>query len=395
MNAAILEQARELEPRLVEIRQTIHGHPELGFAEHRTAALVAETLNSLGIEVRAGVGRTGVVGQVGRGVPVVVLRADMDALPIQEQNSVEYASEVPGVMHACGHDVHTACLLGAAMLLKDSHPDGRVRFLFQPSEEGMDEEGKSGATRMIEDRALDDAEAVFATHVDTQYESGTVACSPGYVMASLDNFRIVILGRGAHGAQAHLGIDAILLASQVVSALHTIVSRRIPALDSAVISVGTIQGGTKENILATEVELRGTVRSFDPHVRETVFEEIRRACGIARVLGGDYQLTLQEGYPALRNDLNLAVFAHDVAAQLVGEGATRELKPEMGSEDFSFYTRKAPGCYLVLGARPPGQPMRPLHQAGFDVDESILPLGAALMAELARRYLEERPLKKG
>jgi amidohydrolase len=394
MHTTTLARANTLAPKLIEIRRLIHSHPELGFTEFRTAALVADILNSLGIETKTGVAKTGVVGNLGIGGPLVALRAEMDALPIQELNQVVYASQAPGVMHACGHDVHTACLLGAAMLLKDMPLNGRVRFLFQPSEEGMDEEGKSGARRMVEEGAFEGVQAVFGMHVDSQFNSGMLACSPGYILAALDNFKIVILGRAAHGAQAYLGVDAISLAAQVINALHTIVSRRVPALESAVLSIGMIQGGTKENNLAEQVELRGTIRTFDPDIRQKLIDEMHKACSIARVLGGEYQLTLQTGYPSLRNDPILAAFAHNLAAGLVGAQAVEDIKPEMGSEDFSFFTQKSPGCYLSLGVRPPGQPMRLPHSPNFDVDESAIPLGAAVLAELAYQYLEKKPLEK-
>jgi amidohydrolase len=393
MHTTLLERANHLAPKLIDIRRLIHRHPELGFGEFRTAALVADTLDSLGIEIKTGVAKTGVVGNLGTGSSLVALRAEMDALPIQELNQVVYASEVPGVMHACGHDVHTACLLGAAMLLKDVPLSGRVRFLFQPSEEGMDEEGKSGARRMVEEGAFEHVQAVFGLHVDSQLASGMLACSPGYILAALDNFKIVILGRAAHGAQAYLGVDAISLAAQVVTALHTIVSRRIPALESAVLSIGMIQGGTKENNLAEQVELRGTIRTFDPDIRQKLIDEMHKACSIARVLGGDYQLTIPAGYPSLCNDPTLAAFARNLAVNLVGAQAVADINPEMGSEDFSFYTQKSPGCYLSLGVRPPGQPMRPPHNPNFDVDETVIPLGAAVLAGLAYQYLEKKPLE--
>ena len=393
MYTTILERAKVLAPKLIAIRRLIHRHPELGFGEFHTAALVADVLRSLGIEITTGVAKTGVVGSIGKGGPLVALRADMDALPIQEMNYVAYASDVPGVMHACGHDVHTACLLGAAMLLKDMQLIGRVRFLFRPSEEGMDEDGKSGAQRMVEEGAFENVQAVFGLHVDSKYAAGTLACSPGYILAAMDNFKIVILGSVAHGAQAYLGADAISLASQVVNALHTIVSRRVPALESAVLSIGMIQGGTKENNLAEQVELRGTIRTFNPEIRQKLIDEMHKACSIAKVLGGDYQLTIQAGYPALRNDPTLATFARNLAASLVGTQAVEEIHPEMGSEDFSFYTQMTPGSYLSLGVRTPGQPMRPLHSSIFDVDESAIPLGAAVLAELAYQYLERKPLE--
>lgn len=393
MNTSLLQRANELAPKLVELRRTIHRHPELGFDEYRTAAFVGSVLRNIDVPIQTGVGKTGIVGTIGKNGPIIALRADMDALPIQELNLTEYASEVSGVMHACGHDVHTACLLGAAMLLKDMELKGQVRLLFQPSEESMDEQGKSGAVRMIEDGAIEDVRAVFGLHVDSKYEAGSLACAPGYVLAALDNFKIVIFGRAAHGAQAYLGVDAISLAAQVINAMHTIISRRIPAIDSAVISIGLIQGGTKENNLAEQVELRGTVRSYDPNIRKKLVEEVHKACSIARSLGGDYQLTIQEGYPALWNDPDLAGFTRQAACDLIGPELVTLVTPEMGSEDFSYYTQHAPGCYVTLGTRTKGDPARPLHHPNFDIDESVLPLGAAIMAWLAFRCLEQNPLE--
>ncbi len=390
MDNQILENANQLAARIVELRRAIHREPELGFAEHRTADLVAGTLRSLGLRVETGVAKTGVVGYIGSEGPVVALRADMDALPIQEQNQTDYASAVPDVMHACGHDAHTACLLGAAMILSRIPLAGQVRLLFQPSEEGMDAEGKSGGRRMAEEGIVDGVSAVACLHVDSTYPAGTVACSAGPIAASMDNFVITILGRAAHGAQAHLGVDAILLAAQVVTALHTVVARRIAAMDCGLISIGTIHGGTKENNLCDRVELRGTIRAMDPNVRRTLIDEVERACGIARTLGGDYKLELTEGYPALSNDPALTAFARRVAGGLVRPEDVRDIVAEMGAEDFAFMAQRAPACYMLLGVGFPGQPPRPPHTPIFDIDEAALPLGAALLAQFACTYLEEK-----
>ena len=382
----MLVRARRLLPRLIEIRRAFHQHPELSFQEHRTARAVAEILSDLGLKPRTGIARTGVVADMGQGHPIVALRADMDALPIQEENDVAYASENPGVMHACGHDVHMASLLGGAMLLAEIRFEGAVRFVFQPSEEGQDEEGKSGAMRMVEEGVMEGVDAVFGMHVDDATYAGTAGVSPKPVMAATDGFRIVVKGRGGHGAYPHKGVDSIMLAAEIVSALHKIVSRRISPLDSGVITVGSIHGGTKANIIPDEVELKGTIRSFTQEVRDTLFREIERSCEVARALGGDYELTLTDGYPPTVNDPDLTRLAQEIGVAVLGDGFGTQ-SVEMGAEDFSFFAREAPGCYLRLGVRFPGQPPRPIHTAQFDADENCLPVGAALYASLALGYL--------
>ncbi len=390
MVKTFLSRAQELLPKLIELRRMIHRNPELSFREFQTAALVAETLQSMGIRHQVQVGKTGVVGHIGIAGPIVALRADMDALPIQELNEVDYASKVPEVMHACGHDVHTACLLGAAMLLQETGVKGQVRLLFQPSEEGMDAEGKSGAMRMIDDGAMRDVSSVFGLHVHGDYPAGSLICTPGPMAAALDNFRAVIHGVAAHGAYAYQGVDAVLLAAQVVNCIHSIVSRRIPPLDGGVISVGIIQGGTKENNLANSVELRGTIRSLSPGLRETLFRELDRACQISRVLGGDYELHIQHGYPPVINDKALTSLVQRVAVDLVGEQAVYGRPPELGGEDFACYMQLAPGSFYELGVLPPGAQVRPLHNPHFDIDESALAIGAASLAGVAMEWLEQQ-----
>ena len=390
MPKTFLPRARQLLPKLIELRRTIHRNPELSFCEFQTAALVADRLQSMGIRHQVQVGKTGVVGHIGNEGPIVALRADMDALPIQELNDVEYASQVPGVMHACGHDAHTACLLGAAMLLQETGVKGQVRLLFQPSEEGMDAEGKSGAMRMIDDGAMKDVSAVFGLHVHGDFPAGSLICTPGPMAAALDNFRAVIHGVAAHGAYAYQGVDAVLLAAQVVTSLHTIVSRRIPALDGGVISVGIIQGGTKENNLADFVELRGTIRSLNSSVHEALVRELARACQTSRVLGGDYELHIQHGYPPVINDKLLTALVHRVSVELVGENAVYERPPELGGEDFACYMQLAPGSFYELGVQTPGGPVRPLHNPHFDIDESALTIGAASLAGVAMDWLEQQ-----
>ena len=383
----MLQQAKALQERLTTIRRQIHQHPELGFQEVRTARLIAETLTELGIPAQTGVGKTGVIGYLGQGPPTVALRADMDALPIQEENEVPYRSQVPGVMHACGHDAHVACLLGAAMLLAQRPPPGQVRFLFQPSEEGQDEEGKSGAMRLVEAGAMEGVDGVFALHCFSDLEVGRIGLRAGPVCAAVDTAHITIYGRGAHGAYPHRGLDPILLASQVIQALHTIVSRRVRPIDPAVITVGTIHGGTAANIIPEEVTFSATIRSFDPGVRQTLHAEIERACGIARALGGDYRLRIVEGYPPTVNDEGMTELVRQVAEELLGADRVLTVEPTMGAEDFSCYLTKAPGCFFRLGSGFPGEEPRVAHSPRFDIDERALPIGAAMLAGVAERYL--------
>jgi IAA-amino acid hydrolase len=386
----MLQRAQALRERLIEIRRAIHRQPELGFQEFKTAQLVTDTLTELGIRVEAGVGLTGVVGHLGEGEPTIALRADMDALPIQELNDVPYASQVPGVMHACGHDAHVACLLGAAMLLAETELKGQVRFIFQPSEEGQDEEGKSGAMRMVEDGAMEGVDAVVALHTHADTLAGTIGLLPGPMLAAADTFRAVILGRACHGAYPHKGTDAIVLAAQVIMTIQTILSRRVRPLDSGVVTVGTIQGGTKTNIVTDKVELTGTIRSFQPEVRQQIFDELERACGVARTLGGDYELRINPGYPPTANDEALTEFVRQVGIDLLGLDKVSKAQAEMGAEDFSFLAACAPGCFFRLGAGFPGQEPRRGHNPHFDVNEDALPVGAAVLAEVARRYLEQK-----
>jgi amidohydrolase len=389
----MLERARELNNVLVALRRDIHHHPELGFQEQRTAQVIADRLAELGVAVRTGVAKTGVVGHLGSGGRCIALRADMDALPIQEENEQPYASEVPGVMHACGHDVHVACLLGAAQLLAEESAagrlPGRVLFLFQPSEENQDDEGLSGAMRMAAEGVMAGVDAAIALHVWADLPLGTIGVRAGTACAYPDKFELVIKGQEAHGAFPHRGFDAITLAAQVINALQTVVSRRMDPTRGRVLTVGTIQGGTKDNILAGEVTMSGTLRTFEPETRETLFAEMERACGVARALGGDFELTIIPGYIPVINDPTLTALVRQAGADLLGEGNVREALLEMGGEDFSYLAQQVPGCFFYLGGATPGEPERLHHHPRFDVDERCLPLGAALLAELAMRFLKQ------
>jgi amidohydrolase len=389
----MLERAQSLAELLVALRRRVHRHPELGFREEQTADLAAQKLCEFGIPVRMHVGGTGVVGDLGDEGPCIALRADMDALPIQEENAVPYASALPGVMHACGHDAHVACLIGAAHLLAEEAAagrlPGRVRFLFQPSEEAQDAEALSGAMRMAAEGAMDGADAVVALHVWTDIPLGTISLRDGTMTAHPDKFELAIVGQEAHGAYPHRGHDAITLSAQVIQALQTVVSRRTDPTHAKVLTIGTIQGGTKDNILAGRVVMTGTIRTFDAATREVLLAEMEKACAVARVLGGDYTLKVTPGYLPVENDARLAALVREVGGAMVGAPNVLEAPLEMGGEDFSYFAQSAPGCLFWLGAATPGQPQRLHHHPHFDIDERCLPLGAALLAEIALRYLEE------
>jgi amidohydrolase len=384
-----LHEAEELKPALVELRRSFHRRPELGFRETETARLVTETLLSLGLQVKTGVGKTGVVGYLGDEGPTIAIRADMDALPIQEQNDVPYASQVPGVMHACGHDAHTAMALGAAMLLSRLGLSGRVRFLFQPCEEGTDDEGKSGAMRMVDEGAMDGVDAVVALHVEPRTETGKIEVGGGPMCAAADAFRATIVGDGCHGAYPHLGTDPVFVSAQVISALQGIVARRVDPTAPAVVTVGSIHGGTADNIIPEEVELRGTIRSLDEGVRRQMWAELRETFGLSRTLGADFHLEMRESFPVLVNDPVVATLVGDVATDLLGADSVLPAKPEMGAEDFSVLAAQAPGAMFFLGVKSPhSDAARQLHSADFDLDEDALPIGAAILAEAALRYLQ-------
>jgi len=385
------ERAQELSETLVALRREIHRHPELSFQEHNTAKLIVGRLSELGIRARDGVAKTGVVGDIGDDGPCIALRADMDALPIQEENDVPYASEVPGVMHACGHDFHVACVLGAAQLLAEEAAagrlPGRVRLLFQPSEENQDDEGLSGAMRMVDEGVMEGVDAVIGLHVWADDPAGTVGLRKGTATAYPDKFELEIKGRASHGAFPHLGFDAITLSAQVINAMQTVISRRLDPTRGKVLTVGTIHGGTKDNIMAGQVTMTGTIRTFEPELRESLFAELERACSVARALGGDYDLKIIPGYIPVVNDPDLTDLVREVAVDFLGAEKVRESNLEMGGEDFSYFGREAPGCFFLVGGAIPGRNRYPHHHSRFDVDERTLPLGAALLAETAKRYL--------
>ncbi len=382
----MLQRAREIEGQLVAWRREFHAYPELGFRETRTAARVAEALGSLGYRVRTGVGRTGVIAERGRGDPIVAVRADMDALPIQEANDVPYASRVPGVMHACGHDAHTAIGLGVATVLAEEPFPGTVRLLFQPAEEVGDEEGVSGAPRMVEDGAMEGVTAVLALHVHPSAHAGDIALDAGPVSAGVDTFRATIIGRGGHGAYPHKVIDPIYIAGHVILALHGIVSRRLHPLDPGVVSIGSIHGGQADTVIPGQVKISGTIRYMEAEVRERVHAEVKRALEIARTMGGDYTLQIEPGGLPVINDAGLVELIREIANAMLGSEHVIPLKREMGAEDFGAFSELAPGVMFRLGCLIEGDE-RALHHPRFDIDERCLPIGVAILAEAALRLL--------
>ncbi|MDE2566212.1 MAG: amidohydrolase [Burkholderiales bacterium] len=398
--------ARALEPQVVAWRRDLHEHPELGNREFRTAALVAAHLRGLGLdEVRTGVAHTGVVGLLRGGLPgpVVALRADMDALPVQEAVDLPFASkatapwngETVGVMHACGHDCHTAILMGVASLLAGLRAElrGSVKFIFQPAEEMPPEGEEGGAKLMIEQGALDNPvpQAIFGLHVTSRQNVGQVGYRPGPTMASSDKLKITVHGRQTHGAAPWLGVDPIVTAAQVVLGLQTVVSRGLDITrEPAVVTLGAIKGGLRENIIPDSVEMRGTIRAFDEAMRDDIHERVTTlAESISRGSRAGCTVCITKNYPVTVNDPALTEAMLPTLARVAGEGL--ELVPKVtGSEDFSYFQRLIPGLFFFVGVTPPGtDPARAPsnHSPHFYADERGLLIGLRALAHLAVDYL--------
>ncbi len=376
-DAAVLADA-------IAIRRDLHAHPELGFAEERTAAIVAERLRALGFETHTGIAQTGVVGVL-RGAsdgPTVMLRADMDALPMTEENDVPYRSTDPGAMHACGHDAHVAMLLGAAGVLRGQAASiaGRVAFVFQPAEEGG-----GGAREMIRAGIVGRFEIrrAYGLHVTNQLPSGVFGTRPGPFMAAVDQFDLTVEGRGGHGAMPQRSIDPIVVAADLVGALQRIVSREIDPLEPAVVTIGAINGGTTHNVIPPRVSLKGTVRTFDEETRATMEGRIRRiaehTCAAA---GATCTLAWHESYPVTTNDAAETAFLRERLAERFGARRSIEIPPVMGSEDFSYFAREVPACFAFLGTADATHVV-PNHHPAFDIDESAIGAGIAAHVDLA------------
>ncbi len=396
MQEWIRREADELLPKLVEWRRDFHRHPELGFQEVRTAGIVAAHLQELGLEVSTGVGKTGVIAMVEPDdLPddseTVLLRFDMDALPIHEETGLPFASENAGVMHACGHDGHTAIGMGVAQLLTRHRNElpGRVKLVFQPAEEGL-----GGAMAMISDGALEEPQpaAAYGLHLWSRLPYNQVVVQPGPLWAAADMFTLKVHGKGGHGATPHDTIDATLVASQLVVALQTIVSRNANPSDTAVVTVGAFHSGNAGNVISERAVLEGTIRSFEPEVRSLLLERIDEVCtGICRAFGARYEFELHSCVPATINSEAGAGVMEGIANEVVGEENVAQIAPMMVGEDMAEFLNRAPGCFVLVGAANPEKGFySPHHSPTFDFEESVMPTGVSLLAETAFSQLAIR-----
>jgi amidohydrolase len=387
-----LADAEALADQLVTIRRDLHMHPELGFEEVRTARIVAGHLNDLGYEVTGGIGKTGVVGILQGGQPgtrTVLLRFDMDALPIQEENDVPYRSQVPGVMHACGHDAHVAVGIGVATLLarhRDELP-GTIKLMFQPAEEGL-----GGAAAMIADGVLEQphVDYALALHVSSNHDLGTAAMRTGALLAATDRLQITVHGRGGHGAHPDQTVDAVLVAAQIIVALQTIVARNLNPEAVGVVTIGAVHAGEAGNVIAETAELRGTIRSFEPEVRELLHRRVTAvAQGIAASFGATAEVTFLNSIGATVNADRPTRVMQQAAATVLGANQLDMTYRTTGGEDFSAVLQQVPGTFFFLGARNQERGFDfPHHNPRFDIDEACLPSGVAILCDAALRCLQ-------
>lgn len=389
------QEAQGMLEQLVAWRRDFHRHPELGFQEVRTAGIVADHLASLGLEVSTGVGKTGVVAlvegdELPLDAPTVMLRFDMDALPILEANNVEYRSQTPNVMHACGHDGHTAIGMGVATVLSKhrSALPGRVKLVFQPAEEGL-----GGALAMIADGALENPKpaAAYGLHLWSRLPLNQVVVQSGPLLAAADMVNVTVIGHGGHGAAPHETVDATLVASQIVVAWQSIVARNVNPTDTAVITVGSLHSGSACNVISGRAELSCSIRSLDSAMRALLFRRMEEmVSGICAAYGATYQFVAVEGVPPTVNSVAGAELMREVAREIVGEAQVTEITPLMVGEDMSEFLNRAPGCFVLVGAWDPNGPLNsPHHNDTFDFDERMLPTGVALLAATALTHLRQ------
>jgi amidohydrolase len=389
-NQMIPREVEELYEQLIAWRRDFHMHPELGFEEHRSAAIVASHLESLGYQVQTGIAHTGVVGLIEgpEPGPVVMARFDMDALPITEETGAEYASQTPGLMHACGHDAHIAIGLGVATLMarKQAEMSGSLKLVFQPGEEGM-----NGAEVMVKEGVLENPrpDVFLATHVWNDKPLGFIDVTPGAVMAAAEKWACTIRGEGGHGAVPHQATDPIVATAQVITALQTIVSRNTSPLETAVVTVGSVHGGDAFNVIPPLVEMNGTIRTYSPQVRELVLRRVHEIVeGVAAACGAQAELEIVPLTPAVINDAEVAKVARAAAEAVVGPEHISTGERTMGSEDAAFFMEEIPGCYFFLGSANAERGLdAPHHNPRFDFDEAALPIGVAIMVHALSHYL--------
>jgi amidohydrolase len=382
---ALSEDVRALAPDLVALRRAFHAHPELAYQERRTSARVAAYLDGAGLSLRTGLGGTGLIASARNGPGrTVLLRVDMDALPIQEESGEPYASQVPGVMHACGHDGHTAMGAVAARLLAARRLPGEVRVLFQPAEEG-----EGGAQAMVAAGAMDGVELALGVHLWNELPLGTIGVREGALMAAVDRLRIVVRGRGGHGGAPHRAADPVVAAAHVVVALQSVVARQVSPMESAVLTVGAIHGGQAFNVIPDAVTLTGTIRSFDAALRASLPERVAQvATGVAGGLGCRAEVEVRPGNPAVINDGRIAELAGRAARAVVGEANVVAPEPTMGGEDMAVYFERAPGCFVFVGSANPSRGLgEPHHSPRFDFDESALAIGCEFLLAAAAEAL--------
>ncbi|MEO0968306.1 MAG: M20 family metallopeptidase [Cyanobacteria bacterium J06639_18] len=391
MLSRIKDIATKISPRLLEIRRHIHSHPELSGQEYQTAAFVAGVLSSNGLHVEEGVGKTGVIGELegnGNSKRTLAIRTDMDALPIQERTGLDFASRNEGIMHACGHDVHTTVGLGTAMILAEmnQHLSGNIRFLFQPAEEIA-----QGANWMVQDGAMNDVSAILGVHVFPSIAGGSIGLRYGALTAAADELEIVILGESGHGARPHEAIDAIWIASQVITTLQQAISRTQNPLRPVVLSIGQINGGKAPNIIADRVTLVGTVRSLHPETRQQLPKWIEEIVGnVCQAYGAKYQVDYRQGVPSVQNDYGITQILQSAGEEAWGSDRIQVLpEPSLGAEDFSVYLQHAPGSMFRLGVGFKDREINhPLHHPQFEVDESAIITGVVTLAYTAYKYWE-------
>ncbi|HHE71598.1 MAG TPA: amidohydrolase [Chloroflexi bacterium] len=385
---SVLDEVNEIYDQLVAWRRDFHMHPELGLDTERTAGIVAAKLRALGFEVQEGIAGHGVIGVLENGSgPVIMTRVDMDALPIQEENPVPYASQIPGRMHACGHDAHTAMGLGIATLMarKRDTWQGTLKMIFQPGEEG-----ENGAEIMVREGALENPrpEKALALHVWNHMRFGKVAATAGPVMAAAEAWKATIWGKGGHGAVPEKTVDPIVTAALTITALQTIISRNVGGLETAVVSVGAIHSGEAFNVIPDTAELRGTVRTFTPEVRQRVLKRLNEVVeGTATTMGARTDLELMPLTPALVNDPEVTALVQEVIKDVLGPDALAAGVRTMGSEDAAFFFQEVPGCYIFVGSGPEDYKDRPHHSPRFDIDERAMCHGVAVMIEALRRMM--------